>query len=104
MRLIGRVVWGLAWSFVLSFMVIVGIFYFTTSTKPGTEGLTQAVQTAVGRVDQFLNHQGISTGLHSSEETQTDQLTDEHATTGARWDQPSATIYIDTNNDTFRSA
>ena len=82
MRLIGRVVWGLAWSFVLSFMVIVGIFYFTTSTKPGTEGLTQAVQTAVGRVDQFLNHQGISTGLHSSEETQTDQLTDEHATTG----------------------
>ncbi len=34
MRLIGRVVWGLAWSFVLSFMVIVGIFYFTTSTKP----------------------------------------------------------------------
>ena len=104
MRLIGRVVWGLAWSFVLSFMVIVGIFYFTTSTEPGTEGLTQAVQTAVGRVDQFLNHQGISTGLHSSEETQTDQLTDEHATTGARWDQPSATIYIDTNNETFRSA
>lgn len=104
MRLIGRVVWGLAWSFVLSFMVIVGIFYFTTSTKPGTEGLTQAVQTAVGRVDQFLNHQGISTRLHSSEETQTDQLTDEHATTGARWDQPSATIYIDTNNETFRSA
>ncbi|KXT83012.1 matrixin family metalloprotease [Streptococcus panodentis] len=104
LRLVWRVLWGLVWSFALSFLIIVGIFYFTTSTESGSAGLSQAVQTAVVRVGQFLDHQGIATGLHTNVETQTDQLTDEHTTTGARWDQAEAAIYIDTDNETFRSA
>ena len=103
-RLIWRLIWGLVWSVALSFLVLVGVFYFTTSTETGTVGLSQAVKTAVTQVDQFLTHQGLSTGFQTSEGIQPHQLTDEHATTGARWDQPSATIYIDTNNETFRSA
>ena len=103
-RLIWRLNWGLIWSVALSFLVLVGVFYFTTSTETGTEGLSQALRTTVTQVDQFLTHQGLSTGFRTSEGIQPHQLTDEHATTGARWDQPSATIYIDTNNETFRSA
>lgn len=103
-RLIWRLIWGLVWSVALSFLVLVGVFYFTTSTETGTEGLSQALRTTVTQVDQFLTHQGLSTGLQTREGIQPHQLTDEHATTGARWDQPNATIYIDTNNETFRSA
>ena len=103
-RLVWRLIWGLIWSVALSFLVLVGVFYFTTSTETGTAGLSQALRTTVTQVDQFLTHQGLSTGLQTSEGIQPHQLTDEHATTGARWDQPSATIYIDTNNETFRSA
>lgn len=103
-RLIWRLIWGLIWSVALSFLVLVGVFYFTTSTETGTEGLSQALRTTVTQVDQFLTHQGLSTGFQTSEGIQPHQLTDEHATTGARWDQPSATIYIDTANETFRSA
>ena len=103
-RLIWRLIWGLIWSVALSFLVLVGVFYFTTSTETGTEGLSQALRTTVTQVDQFLTHQGLSTGFRTSEGIQPHQLTDEHATTGARWDQPSATIYIDTANETFCSA
>ena len=103
-RLIWRLIWGLIWSVALSFLVLVGVFYFTTSTETGAEGLSQALRTTVTQVDQFLTHQGLSTGLQTREGIQPHQLTDEHATTGARWDQPNATIYIDTNNETFRSA
>ena len=103
-RLIWRLIWGLIWSVALSFLVLVGVFYFTTSTETGAEGLSQALRTTVTQVDQFLTHQGLSTGLQTSEGMQSHQLTDEHTGTGARWAQASATVYIDTANETFRSA
>lgn len=104
LRLIWRLCWGVVWSLVLSFLVIVGIFYFTTSTETGAEGLNQAVQMAVVRVDQFLNHQGITTGLDPILESQQDQTTDEHTATGARWNQASATVYLATSDETLRRA
>ena len=103
-RLIWRLIWGLIWSVALSFLVLVGVFYFTTSTETGAEGLSQALRTTVTQVDQFLAHQGLSTGLQTSEGIHSHQLTDEHTGTGARWEKASATVYIDTANETFRSA
>ena len=103
-RLLWRLIWGLIWSVALSFLVLVGVFYFTTSTETGAEGLSQALRTTVIQVDQFLAHQGLSTGLQTREGIQPHQLTDEHTGTGARWGQASATVYIDTANETFRSA
>ena len=103
-RLIWRLIWGLIWSVALSFLVLVGVFYFTTSTETGAEGLSQALRTTVTQVDQFLTHQGLSTGLQTREGIQPHQLTDEHTGSGARWGQASATVYIDTTNETFRSA
>ena len=103
-RLIWRLIWGLIWSVALSFLVLVGVFYFTTSTETGAEGLSQALRTTVTQGDQFLTHQGLSTGLQTREGIQPHQLTDEHTGTGARWAQASATVYIDTANETFRSA
>ena len=103
-RLIWRLIWGLIWSVALSFLVLVGVFYFTTSTETGAEGLSQVLRTTVTQVDQFLTHQGLSTGLQTREGIQPHQLTDEHTGTGARWGQASATVYIDTANETFRSA
>ena len=103
-RFLWRLIWGLIWSVALSFLVLVGVFYFTTSTETGTEGLSQALRTTVTQVDQFLTHQGLSTGFQTSEGIQSYQLTDEHTGMGARWAQASATVYIDTANETFRSA
>ena len=103
-RFFWRLIWGLIWSVALSFLVLVGVFYFTTSTETGAEGLSQALRTTVTQVDQFLTHQGLSTGLQTSEGIQSHQLTDEHTGTGARWAQASATVYIDTANESFRSA
>ena len=103
-RLVWRLIWGFIWSVALSFLVLVGVFYFTTSTETGAEGLSQALRTTVIQVDQFLTHQGLSTGLQTREGIQPHQLTDEHTGTGARWGQASATVYIDTANETFRSA
>lgn len=102
--LVWRLIWGLIWSVALSFLVLVGVFYFTTSTETGAEGLSQALRTTVIQVNQFLTHQGLSTGLQTRERIQSHQLTDEHTGTGARWGQASATVYIDTANETFRSA
>lgn len=102
-RFIWRLVWGLIWSAVLSFVVIVGVFYFTTSTDSGPAGLSQAVQAVVVRVEQLFNGQGFTTGFGSYSQ-KTDQMTDEHIATGSRWEQASASIYIDTQNETFRSA
>ena len=101
MRLIWRLFWGLAWSLVLTFLFIVGVFYFTTSTDGGTTGLSQAVHSAVVRVDQFLNSQGFTTGFGDYSQQ---QVTDEHTGTGGRWNQASASVYIDTQNETFRTA
>ena len=103
-RLIWRLIWGLVWSVALSFLVLVGVFYFTTSTETGAEGLSQALRTTVTQVDQFLTKQGLSTGFQTSEGIQPHQLTDEHKGTGARWEKASATVYIDTMNETLRSA
>ena len=103
-RLIWRLIWGLVWSVALSFLVLIGVFYFTTSTETGTVGLSQALRTAVTQVDQFLTHQGLSIGFQTSEGIQPHQLTDEHKGTGARWEKASATVYIDTTNETLRSA
>ena len=103
-RLIWRLIWGLIWSVALSFLVLVGVFYFTTSTETGAEGLSQALRTTVTQVDQFLTKQGLSTGFQTSEGIQPHQLTDEHKGTGARWEKASATVYIDTTNETLRSA
>ena len=102
--LVWRLIWGLIWSVALSFLVLVGVFYFTTSTETGAEGLSQALRTTVTQVDQFLTHQGLSTGLQTSEGIQPNQLTDEHKGTGARWEKAGATVYIDTTNATLRSA
>ena len=93
-RLIWRLIWGLIWSVALSFLVLVGVFYFTTSTETGTAGLSQALRTTVTQVDQFLTHQGLSTGFQTSEGIQPHQLTDEHKGTGARWEKASATVYL----------
>ena len=103
-RLLWRLIWGLIWSVALSFLVLVGVFYFTTSTETGAEGLSQALRTTVTQVDQFLTKQGLSTGFQTSEGIQPHQLTDEHKGTGARWEKASATVYIDTTNETLRSA
>lgn len=103
-RLIWRLIWGLVWSVALSFLVLVGVFYFTTSTETGTAGLSQALRTTVTQVDQFLTKQGLSTGFQTSEGIQPHQLTDEHKGTGARWEKASATVYIDTTNENLRSA
>lgn len=103
-RLIWRLFWGITWSIILSFIVLVGFFYFTTSTENGVDGINQALQTTLVRMDQFLSHQGLSTGLTTNLDEQTTQVTDEHVTSGARWEQAEATVYIDTDDKTFRSA
>ena len=105
-RFIWKVFWRLVWAVVLAFMILVSVLYFTNPSQNGFPGISKAFQTAVNQVDTFLNQQGIHTGLSQNVQNLGEHLTDEHIVNsdGARWETASATVYIETDNPTFRAA
>lgn len=98
--------WRLIWTVSVSFMILVGVLYVTSSTKAGLPGLSQAFQTAVNHVDTFLDEKGIHTGISQKVQNLRGHLADEHVTAsdGTRWDTATATVYIEKRNPIFRSA
>ena len=72
--------WRLIWTVSVSFMILVGVLYVTSSTKAGWSGLSQAFQTAVNHVDAFLDENGIHTGIGQKVQNLRGHLADEHVT------------------------
>ncbi|MBP2622979.1 matrixin family metalloprotease [Streptococcus oricebi] len=101
-----RVIWRLLGLTLLVLLLFIAFIYFSNPTPNREASVSQALQGLVARLDQFFDSQGLHTDLTKNVQGLTDQLSDEHSKmeSGVRWEYPSATIYIDTQNPTFQAA
>ena len=103
-RVIWSLVWGLFWTLSLSFALLVGVLFFSGKTGSGIDGVSRAAQTVVTQVDAYFHRDGPLLG-QGSPSAQEDLATDGHTSTGARWDQATAKVYLDPEMDeTFTRA
>lgn len=103
-RVIWSLVWGLFWTLALSFALLVAALFFSGKTGSGIDGVSRAVQMVVTQVDAYFHRDGPLLG-QGSPSTQEDLATDGHTSTGARWDQATAKVYLDPEMDeTFTRA
>ena len=93
-RAIWSLVWGLFWALTLSFALLVGALFFSGKTGSGIDGVSRAAQTVVTQVDAYFHRTGPLLG-QVSPSAQEGLATDGHTSTGARWDQPTAKVYLD---------
>lgn len=105
-RFIWRMFWRLVWAGIVAFIILVSVLYLTNPSQTGLTAVRQAVQTAVNQLDTFLDQQGIHTGLGQNVQNLGEHLTDQYVASsdGARWETARATVYIETENPTFRAA
>ena len=103
-RVIWSLVWGLFWTLALSFALLVATLFFSGKTGSGIDGVSRAAQTVVTQVDAYFHRDGPLRG-QGSPSAQEDLATDGHTSTGARWDQATAKVYLDPEMDeTFTRA
>ena len=100
-RVIWSLVWGLFWTLALSFALLVAALFFSGKTGSGIDGVSRAAQTVVTQVDAYFHRDGPLLG-QGSPSAQEGLTTDGHTSTGARWDQATARVYLDPEmDDTF---
>ena len=100
-RVIWSLVWGLFWTLALSFALLVAALFFSGKTGSGIDGVSRAAQTVVTQVDAYFHRDGPLLG-QGSPSAQEGLATDGHTSTGARWDQATARVYLDPEmDDTF---
>ena len=103
-RVIWSLVWGLFWTLALSFALLVAALFFSGKTGSGIDGVSRAAQTVVTQVDAYFHRDGPLLG-QGSPSAQEGLATDGHTSTGARWDQVTAKVYLDPEMDeTFTRA
>ena len=104
LRMTWSLFWGFFWTIGISFLILVGVFYFTDSSASGASGLGHAAQKVVYQAGNLFGDQGFTTRFGMAPNSQSNQ-TDNHEHNGARWDQPEATVYLDPNiSQTFIKA
>ena len=98
-----RLIWRLVYSLALTVLIFVGILYVISPSK---SSFSTTLQQDVSQIYRYVSGQDSQLGLGQNVKDLTKQLSDNHVhqTSGARWDTASATIYIDTQDETFRSA
>ena len=72
------------WTIAISFLVLVGIIYFTDSPSSGMDGFGRAAQKVVYQVGNLFGDQGFASRFGMAPSSQTTQ-TDNHEHSGARW-------------------
>lgn len=101
---IWRMIWRLFWALAISFIIFVGSIYFMSGgLEQGTQGVKNAVNTAIQHISRFTD----SSDLGNAGKHLTQALSDDHTEhiEGVRWNQSTATVYIDPAiNDTFKQA
>ena len=55
--------WGFFWTIAISFLVLVGIIYFTDSPSSGMDGFGRAAQKVVYQVGNLFGDQGFAFAL-----------------------------------------
>ena len=98
-----RLLWRLFYTVALTVLIFVGILYVISPSK---SSFSTTLQQDVSQIYRYVSGQDSQLGLGQNVKDLTKQLSDNHVhqTSGARWDTASATIYIDTQDETFRSA
>ena len=98
-----RLIWRLVYSLALTALFLVGILYIMSPSK---SNFSTTLQQDVSQIYRYVSGQDSQLGLGQNVKDLTKQLSDNHVhqTSGARWDTTSATVYIDTQDETFRSA
>ena len=98
-----RLIWRLVYSLALTALFLVGILYIMSPSK---SNFSTTLQQDVSQIYRYVSGQDSQLGVGQNVKDLTKQLSDNHVyqTSGARWDKASATVYIDTQDETFRSA
>lgn len=98
-----RLLWRLVYTVALTVLIFVGILYVISPSK---SNFSTTLQQDVSQIYRYVSGQDSQLGLGQNVKDLTKQLSDNHVhqTSGARWDTASATVYIDTQGETFRSA
>ena len=98
-----RLIWRLVYSIALTALFLVGILYIMSSSK---SNFSTTLQQDVSQIYRYVSGQDSQLGVGQNVKDLTKQLSDNHVyqTSGARWDKASATVYIDAQDETFRSA
>ena len=98
-----RLIWRLVYSLALTALFLVGILYVISPSK---SNFSTTLQQDVSQIYRYVSGQDSQLGVGQNVKDLTKQLSDNHVyqTSGARWDKASATVYIDTQDETFRSA
>lgn len=98
-----RLLWRLVYIVALTALFLVGILYIMSPSK---SNFSTTLQQDVSQIYRYVSGQDSQLGLGQNVKDLTKQLSDNHVhqTSGARWDKASATVYIDTQDEIFRSA
>ena len=100
---LSRLIWRLVYSIALTALFLVGILYIMSPSK---SNFSTTLQQDVSQIYRYVSGQDSQLGVGQNVKDLTKQLSDNHVyqTSGARWDKASATVYIDAQDETFRSA
>ncbi|RHE86955.1 matrixin family metalloprotease [Streptococcus anginosus] len=98
-----RLIWRLVYSLALTALFLVGILYVISPSK---SSFSTTLQQDVSQIYRYVSGQDSQLGVGQNVKDLTKQLSDNHVhqASGVRWDTASATVYIDTQDETFRSA
>ena len=98
-----RLIWRLVYSLALTALFLVGILYVISPSK---SNFSTTLQQDVSQIYRYVSGQDSQLGVGQNVKDLTKQLSDNHGhqASGVRWDTASATVYIDTQDETFRSA
>ena len=98
-----RLIWRLVYSLALTALFLVGILYIMSPSK---SSFSTTLQQDVSQIYRYVSGQDSQLGIGQNVKDLTKQLSDNHVhqASGVRWDTASATVYIDTQDETFHSA
>lgn len=98
-----RLLWRLFYTVALTVLIFVRILYVISPSK---SNFSTTLQQDVSQIYRYVSGQDSQLGLGQNVKDLTKQLSDNHVhqASGVRWDTASATVYIDTQDETFRSA
>lgn len=98
-----RLIWRLVYSLALTALFLVGILYIMSPSK---SSFSTTLQQDVSQIYRYVSGQDSQLGVGQNVKDLTKQLSDNHVhqASGVRWDTASATVYIDTQDETFCSA
>ncbi|WP_219122796.1 M57 family metalloprotease [Streptococcus constellatus] len=98
-----RLMWRLVYTIALVALLFVGSLYIVSPSK---SNFATGLQQDVNQIYRYVSGQDSQLGVRQNVKDLTKRLSDDHVhqASGVRWDKASATVYIETQDETFRSA